>query len=396
MNRRFLFGAIGGIGLILTTLLSVATISADDSRSQIDILKTITSTSIRTALESSRDVDEIAARVGVKPDELRRICLALKIDLPTPPVPQKTAPEPVPAPSAPIAASTPKTPGALNTDVILDYQGESPYILLVDKAEHILYLLRYENGKRVVEATFPCKTGKREGDKQERGDHRTPEGIYFFQTRYTRQEIEQRVGKPNAYQYGELAFTTDFPNRIDQLKGKNGGGIWLHGTDEPFESTPFLDTRGCVVTTNDTIKKLSKYIEIDRTPMVIVDRLITRSESEIDGERQSILTMLEGWRSSWSRKQIEEYIRFYSSSFSSQGLSREAWKSRKEGLSRINGNVSIKLENISILKQKDGMVVRFIQDYTAENVANVGVKTLYLIQGSNGWEIVSEHFRRTN
>ncbi len=388
MARKLLYGITGGTSLILAVYLAVAPLAAEDS-SQLEILKRISTVSIHTALKGSQDVEEVATRLGVKSDELRRICLALKIDLPAPPVSLKPEPVPTPAPTRRMA-------NEIDTDAILEYRSESPYVLLVDKAEHMLYLLKYDNGKRIVEASYPCKTGKREGDKQERGDHRTPEGIYFFQTRYNRQEIERRVGKPNAYQYGEMAFTTDFPNRIDQLKGKNGGGIWLHGTDEPFDSTPFMDTRGCVVTTNDTISKLSNYIEINRTPMIIVDRLVTRSGEEIEAERKSVLAMVEDWRSNWAEKRIDRYIQFYSPAFSSQGLSRDTWKARKEGLAKINGTVEISLENISILKQKDGMVVRFIQDYEADNVANTGVKTLYLIQGDSGWEIVSEHFRRLN
>jgi murein L,D-transpeptidase YafK len=387
MTRRLSNAVIAGAGCILAVYLAAAPVPADDRAEDIAILKRISAASIKNALSSTRKIDEVAARVGISADELKQVCLALKIELPAPVEPPKLAPVPLPSP---------KTAGELYTDAILNYEGESPYVLLVDKAEHVLYLLKYDNGKRVVEATFPCKTGKNEGDKRERGDHRTPEGIYFFQTKLTRTEIERRVGKSNAFQYGDLAFTTDFPNRIDQLKRKGGGGIWLHGTDEPFESTPSLDTRGCVVTTNDTIQKLSRYIEIDKTPLIIVDKLVSRPEEEIERERKSVLSMIENWRTSWSEKRLEDYIRHYSTSFSSQGLGREQWKSRKEGLAKINGTLSISLENISILKQNDGMVVRFIQDYAAKNVANIGIKTLYLIQENNGWQIVSEHFRRTN
>ncbi|MHB9030244.1 MAG: L,D-transpeptidase family protein [Candidatus Latescibacterota bacterium] len=387
MTRRLSHAVISGASCILAVYLAAVPLQADDRAEDIAILKRISASSIKNALAATQKIDEIAARVGISADELKQVCLALKIELPAPVEPAK--PEPIPVPLK-------KTAEELYTDAILNYEGESPYVLLVDKNEHVLYLLKYDQGKRVIEALFPCKTGKNEGDKRERGDHRTPEGIYFFQTKLSRTDIERRVGKGNAFQYGEIAFTTDFPNRIDQLKRKNGGGIWLHGTDEPFESTPSLDTRGCVVTTNDTIKKLSRFIEIDKTPLIIVDKLIYRPEEEIEKERRSVLSMIENWRTSWSEKRLDDYIRHYSPSFSSQGLDREAWKSRKEGLARINGTLRISLQNISILKQNDGMVVRFIQDYEAENVANIGIKTLYLMQDSNGWQIVSEHFRRTN
>jgi len=372
---------------MLAAFIIAAPLKAQDRAGDIAILKKISTVTIKNAISSARDIKEAAAKVGVKPEELKQVCIALKIELPFPVEPSRPAPVFIP----PIKAER-----ELPTDAILSYTGESPYVLLVDKAEHTLFLLKYEKGKRVVEATFPCKTGKNEGDKQARGDHRTPEGIYFLQSKLTRKDIERRVGKANAYQYGEIAFTTDFPNRIDQLKGKDGGGIWLHGTDEPFESTPSLDTRGCVVTTNETIQKLTRYIELDKTPLIIVDKLVVRPQEEIEKERQSLLAMIENWRSSWSEKRIDDYILHYSKSFSSQGLNREQWKVRKEGIAKINGNIRIDLDHISIFKQKDGMVVRFVQDYSAENVANIGIKTLYLIQNDNEWQIVSEHFRKMN
>ncbi len=67
--------------------------------------------------------------------ELKTICVALKIELPVPPEP-KPAPPPIVPPRV-----TPA--GELVTDAIIAYKGKSPYILLVDKSEYKLYLLKY-------------------------------------------------------------------------------------------------------------------------------------------------------------------------------------------------------------------------------------------------------------
>lgn len=387
MIRRFPSVFLKGFGVFLWSFLIILPLHGDETSSQIEILKKISSTSIRQALESTKNIDEVAARIGVSTSELKRICLALKISLPFPQ--EKPAPPSVSLPAKPYASE-------MNTDAILDYQEKSPYILLVDKSDHKLYLLKYENNRPVIVKVFECKTGKNTGDKQERGDHKTPEGVYFPIEKYTRQQIVDHVGKENAYQYGELAFVTNFPNQIDRVRGKNGGGIWLHGTDEPFESTPSLDTRGCVVTTNETIKTLSPYIVLDRTPMIVVDKLNIVPRSEIESERNAVLSRIEQWRSAWSEKQINEYIMYYSPLFSSQGLNREQWKVRKADLAKINGTLRISFGNFSILKQKDGMIVRFTQDYAADNVSNIGTKTLFLIQENANWEIVTEHFRKSN
>lgn len=387
MSRRFLIVFLKVLGVFLWTFLITLSLYGDETPSQIEILKKISAASIRHALESTQNIDEVAARVGVSTSELRRICLALKISLP--PSPEKPTPPPVSIP-----AFAPN--GELDTDAILAFQEKSSHILIVDKSDHKLYLLKYESNRPIIEDVFECKTGKNMGDKQEPGDHKTPEGIYFFLEKYTRREIVNQVGKENAYQYGALAFVTNFPNQIDRVRGKKGGGIWLHGTDEPFETTPSLDTRGCVVTTNETIEKLSLYIKLDRTPLIVVDKLNIVPRSEIESERNMVLSRIEQWRNAWSQKRIDDYIIHYSSLFSSQGLNLDQWKERKTGLAKINGAIRISLGDFIILKQKDGMIVRFTQDYGADNVSNIGTKTLYLIQENANWEIVTEHFRKSN
>lgn len=386
MARRFGLDHRIILGFLLTAHLMFFGVSAASSASNDDILKRISTTAIKKAIESGGTVDEIAARVGVNTAELKTICAVLKIDLPVPPEPKPTPPPVIPPKVA--------TAGELLTDAIIAYKGKSPYILLVDKSEYKLYLLKYENGHAVIQETFKVKTGKNSGDKQERGDHKTPEGIYFFTDKYNRRQIESQVGKENAFQYGDMAFVTTFPNIIDRVKGKNGGGIWLHGTDEPFEGTPSRDTRGCVVTTNETIKKLSSFISLEQTPLIVTDKVRIVPQGEIESLRAEVLAMIENWRSSWEEKRIDDYIRHYSPQFSAQGMNRDQWRERKAGLAKVNGSIKINLTDFTVLRQKDSMVVSFIQDYSAENVSNVGLKTLYLIDGNDGPLIVTEYFQK--
>lgn len=392
------FSTAIGYGAVLFFAVCLNTVSApaEEAPSDIEIMKKITTVSIRQALGATKSLDEAAARIGVDSDELKRVCLALKIDLPATREKPAPAPVPVPAPTPPpVVAGQDKETKFLNTDIVLDYHGKTPYLLLVDKSAHKLYLLKYDKGKCLIEQTFACKTGQKDGDKKERGDLRTPEGVYFFLRKYSRPDIEEKVGKANAYQYGDMAFVTNFPNVIDELKGKDGGGIWLHGTDESFESTPSRDTHGCVVTTNETIQKLSKYISLEETPIIITDHVNVLSQEEIDSQRQAIFSMIEKWRASWAEKRIDDYIQYYSPSFESQGLSKDQWKERKAGLAKINGNVRVSLDGFTVLKQKDGLVVQFLQNYAADNVSNIGAKTLYLVKEENNWGIVAELFQKS-
>ncbi|MBA7570819.1 hypothetical protein ES708_12572 [subsurface metagenome] len=282
---------------------------------------------------------------------------------------------------------------AYGADAILDYNGSARYILLVDKNVHTLYVLDYDGGNRKLVHSFDCKTGKNQGNKQVEGDQRTPEGVYFFVEKYDRNEIQRLVGRQQAYQYGDMAYVMNFPNVLDRLKGKNGGGIWLHGTDKQFDQTSPFDTQGCVVLSNDAIKVISNYIDLYDTSIIIVESLSVDKIDTITSAKQEILTMIEDWRESWAEKRIDDYIDFYSPYFSSQGKNRDQWKIDKSYLATINGNVTISLDDFTVMRHNDGLLVQFKQTYSAANLNSIGIKTLYLVPGADSWKIISEGFR---
>jgi len=382
------------IGFPIVGILINAQESAQDkyTASEIVILKKIASHSIKKALETTKDIDEAASLMGIEAGELRQLCLALNIDIgvKTPELEPVPIQKPVSTPSKEKFARDDLSP-----DVILNYSGSSPYVLLVEKSFHTLYLLKYENGKRTVIDSFDCKTGKNHGDKIVSGDERTPEGIYFLINKYSRKEIQEIVGKENVYKYGEMAFVTNFPNALDLKKGKNGGGIWLHGTDAQFDDSSSNDTRGCVVTTNETIKQLSRFIVPGRTPIIIVNALNFMNGEEVKKQGQMALKIIEDWKTSWENKNIVDYIEHYSPSFTSQGMNRAQWKQDKQGKFERNNNYRIILKDIIILSHNESIVAHFIQQFSINNTnfATVGTKTLYLVPEQNTWKIVSEQFR---
>jgi murein L,D-transpeptidase YafK len=126
----------------------------------------------------------------------------------------------------------------------------------------------------------------------------------------------------------------------------------------------------------------------------VTDKVRIVSRGEVESRRGEVLAMIEDWRNAWAGKRIDDYIRHYSPQFSAQGMNREQWRARKAGLSKVNGAIRIALTDFTVLRQKDGMVVSFIQDYSAENVSNIGLKTLYLIEGNDGPRIVTEYFQK--
>ena len=358
-------------------------LSSDESLTEIELIKKISSNYIKKAINSSKSLDEVVSKVGITSDELKRVCYTLKIDLD---IYEDKVPDQISLQSIEKINSKEYIP-----DVIIEYNGLSPYIILVEKSSHKIYLLNYKNGKRTLEGVFECKTGKNRGDKIEEGDHKTPEGIFFLVGKYNRDQIRSMVGNTRAYEYGEMAFVIDFPNYFDKINKKNGGGIWLHGTDEPFSETPEYDTRGCVVTTNETIKTLSKYIELRKTPLIIVENLNFYTKNDNEVLKKEFLDMIESWRSSWEEKKIDDYISHYSEDFKDRGRNRSQYKNYKGNeIFKFVKIYHIKLDNIILLKHNDSMIAQFVQDYSASNMSTKNVKRLYFVKDNNSWDIISE------
>jgi murein L,D-transpeptidase YafK len=149
------------------------------------------------------------------------------------------------------------TPDLLPSDLlqISSTEAFSKYVFLVDKTERHLQV--YERKGETIEKIldFPSDMGKALGNKSKRDDFRTPEGIYFFEKKLNQPEIPYNL-------YGELAFTTDYPNVFDRRDSKTGSGIWLHAVPDTVPLT--RGSRGCVVVRNEVIRKLKEYIKLKK------------------------------------------------------------------------------------------------------------------------------------
>ena len=145
------------------------------------------------------------------------------------------------------------------------------HILIAEKATHQLYLYQNNNSNPLLVKKYQIATGKKAGNKIFQGDHRTPEGIYQIINFIPHQELIKNLGKAGEM-YGAGAFVMNYPNPIDQLQNKTGGGIWLHSTDDETRIDKGLDSRGCFVTANDDLKEISQYIELNKTALISVSK----------------------------------------------------------------------------------------------------------------------------
>ena len=145
---------------------------------------------------------------------------------------------------------------------------EPVYIILVEKNLQRLRVLEYDNELQVV-AEYPSATGENFGIKEISGDSKTPEGIYFITKIFKDDEITI---------FGDKAFHLDYPNFFDQQAGRNGDGIYIHGTNKKLIPK---STNGCVTLANSDLDDLENYINQVVTPVIIVPELNGAANTKI-------------------------------------------------------------------------------------------------------------------
>ncbi|MCY4523109.1 MAG: L,D-transpeptidase family protein, partial [Halobacteriovoraceae bacterium] len=265
------------------------------------------------------------------------------------------------------------------------------HVLVAEKSTHKLYLFGNSNGFPKLVKTYKMATGKKAGDKIFSGDHRTPEGVYFIKDFLPHRELINRSGKKGEM-YGVGAFVLDYPNPIDLHWDKTGWGIWLHSTNDEARIEKGLDSRGCVVTANRQLIDIAKYIELHRTPMIIVHDLNWLSEVAWKHNKNNIEKMVDAWIKAWQREDFAAYKNSYHRDFKDRirgNLSK--FLAYKKAVFLQAGNPQIFHDHQSILQGKDYAVVTFRQNYVSNTIKDIGKKTLYLKKDKfYNWKIFAE------
>ena len=272
------------------------------------------------------------------------------------------------------------------------------HVILVEKATHQLHLFENNGSNPVLLKTFNTATGKFKGDKSINGDHKTPEGIYTIYEFLSQQELLKRHGK-YAEIYGSGAFPMDYPNFIDQREGKTGGGIWLHSTDDDSRISKGLDSRGCVVLQNADLKEVSQFIELEHTPIIVVQDVLFLSKKTWERNRKEISDAVTKWARAWQNKDFDTYISSYDPlHFNDRSKGNyQSYKSYKKAVFSRPDSPSIKIDFISIMSNQEYAVVHLQQDYRSSIINDIGKKTLYLKKDNNyDWKIVGELWSKTS
>ena len=277
-----------------------------------------------------------------------------------------------------LAAADQKIP-----DCLLGFQmGPEQYVLIVEKLSQTLYV--YSNYKENPVATFKITSGKNGGPKMTEGDMKTPEGLYYFNNTISGDAL------PKSDDYGEKAFTMNYPNPIDKIENRNGKGIWLHGAFDPKKLSSPFNSRGCVVLDNKDLIEISKYIYLNSTPICIYEKVRYDTIDNMIKKRDQFVNHLREWKSNWESKNIDNYISFYHKSFKYNNMALPQFRAQKEGLNSRYKLIRVFLSDINLYVFKNEYLVYFNQLYISDVAQFYSRKIQYWCEENSFGKIVDE------
>jgi murein L,D-transpeptidase YafK len=272
----------------------------------------------------------------------------------------------------------------------------SKYVLLVEKASHSLLVFENHQGMPKLLNKYQIASGKYKGDKRSEGDHKTPEGIYTLKQFLSKEKLLKDYGD-YAKMYGVGAFTTDYPNLMDSRLSKGGSGIWLHSTDDETRIEKGLDSRGCVVVGNQDLKEISRFLSMDKTPIIITQEIFYLPKATWELQKNEIKNVVSSWMDSWKGKKFDEYISFYhQQEFRDKSKGGfQAYKEYKRAVFARPDKPEIEFDGLSIFMSSHYAVAFMRQNYKSAIINDIGKKTLYLKKDDNyNWKIVAELWDR--
>ena len=266
---------------------------------------------------------------------------------------------------------------------LLQLSARQSHVLLIDTTRSRLFVYANDLGRPRYVTDFYISLGKNGVDKTREGDQKTPLGVYTI--------VAQKEKLPDFY--GREAFPISYPNEWDRANGRDGHGIWLHGTPSDTYARPPRATDGCVVLTNEDLARLSKYVDVSRTPVVIGESIEWRSPEQWEADRGSFLKAFSQWKTDWESLDTTRYLSNYSAHFRSKDRDLDAWSSSKRKVNSGKKWVKIGVNDMSLFAYPGTpglMMITFEQDYRSNNMSKRTVKRQYWSREGSHWRIVHE------
>ena len=252
------------------------------------------------------------------------------------------------------------------------------HAVAVDVSKSRLYLLENTPAGPVVIRDYYSSVGKLGMAKQVEGDLRTPLGVYFVTGRIA----DARLRDPSLDdRYGAAALALNYPNQYDQMKGRTGSGIWLHGVSTALFSRAPLATDGCVALTNPDLLEVTRYIERQETPVLIVEQIDWVAPASALQRQAGFMQTFDAWKQARSKADTEAALKFYAT---------DASRKRGNGSSGM-GPGAAAIDAVSVLTWKDDrdiVVVTFTE--SAAGSTRPRLKRQYWLEQSGKWQVVFE------
>ena len=268
---------------------------------------------------------------------------------------------------------------------LLQLREDQKYAVVVDTRRSRLYLYENDGGKPRFVADYYVSSGKNGALKFREGDEKTPVGVYHVTASLPPQKLSDF--------YGSGAFPINYPNEWDRIQGRNGHGIWLHGTPSDTYSRPPRSSNGCVVLANSDLVALARNLQVGLTPVIISEDVEWLSLDDWASERKAFGRQLEQWQADWESLDTERYLSHYSKRFSAPGQDFESWSRHKRLVNGGKSWIKVRVSKVGMFRDpgKDGLVlVTFDQEYRSNNLSNTVKKRQYWLHEDGRWRIVFE------
>jgi len=261
-------------------------------------------------------------------------------------------------------------------------ENNKEYALIIEKDTQKAFLYQCNDSFEEI-SILKCSTGEVPGIKSCSGDRKTPEGVYFFTREHKKKDLTPI--------YGSMAFPIDYPNCLDRIKGNGGNSIWMHGTNKKLKDR---DTNGCIVFKNSDIDRLSNYITLNRTPIIIVDKITYRNRDTDNEAEKHILLFLSLWKDALQNGDYHEYLAHYDSDYLPDIGWWSGWNVIRKKTYSLNLPFSIEIERKSIFKHGRIYVVLFnLVLSSSERNMPVATKKLFLEYKGNQLKIIGEEYQ---
>lgn len=268
---------------------------------------------------------------------------------------------------------------------VLQLRPDQKRVLVADARRSRLYVYENRQGELRFQQDFYISQGKLGINKAREGDQKTPLGVYYITSRLAGHRL------PDFYGVGALPLS--YPNEWDKLQGREGSGIWLHGTPSRNYSRPPLSSDGCVVLTNPDLRQVYAGVEINKTPVVIARDAEFVPRQQVEAERAQAQAMVEGWRASLELQDVEQLRRHYASGFrSEQADTLDDWLARqRKGIQHLS-KPTLALRELSLFRYpgEEMIVATFTMDAVAGGKRASIRKRQYWGREAGHWKIVSE------